>query len=105
MSNSTTRGELAGFNPSATYTNWLIARADTITGFNSPLFNLYTGSFSNAYTGTFGITNGLYESGQALFLTYTGGGAAIPEPGTWAAAALLAGTAGFIKLRRRNGKG
>ena len=101
LSDSTTRGLLAGFDPSATYTNWMIARATTITGFNSSLFNLYTGSFSNAYTGTFGITQGVYEGDEALFLTYTGGGEPIPEPGTWAAAALLAATAGLVKWRRR----
>lgn len=29
------------------------------------------------------------------------GGAAVPEPGTWAAAALLAGTAGYVRWRKR----
>jgi len=29
------------------------------------------------------------------------GGAAVPEPGTWAAAALLAATAGFVRWRKR----
>ncbi len=101
LSDSTTRGALAGFDPSATYTNWMIARAGTITGFNASLFNLSTAAFSNTITGTFGITNGTYGGDQALFLTYTGGGAPIPEPGTWAAAALLVATAVFMRWRRR----
>lgn len=29
------------------------------------------------------------------------GGAAVPEPGTWAAAALLVGAAGYVRLRKR----
>lgn len=29
------------------------------------------------------------------------GGAAVPEPGTWAAAALLVGVAGYVRLRKR----
>lgn len=103
LSDSTTRGALSGFDPSATYTNWVIARAGTITGFDPSLFNLYTNSFvaTAAITGSFGITNGTYDGDQAIFLTYTGGGAPIPEPGTWAAALLLAATAGFVSWRRK----
>jgi hypothetical protein len=38
----------------------------------------------------------------AIDLTYTYDAAAgIPEPGTWAAAALLAGGAGFMRWRKR----
>ena len=32
------------------------------------------------------------------------GGAAVPEPGTWAAAALLAGGAAFLRWRKRRGE-
>lgn len=100
LSDSTTPGPMTNFNSSSSY-SWMIARATTITGFNASLFNVYAGAFSNSYSGTFGITNGLYESDQALFLTYTSGGTPVPEPGTWAAAALLAAGAAFIRRRRK----
>ena len=40
---------------------------------------------------------------QGVFLTYTGAalGEPIPEPGTWAAAVLLALAAGYVRWRRR----
>ncbi len=101
LSNSTTAGPMANFYSSSNYNSWMIARAATITGFSASLFNLSTNSFANAVTGTFGIRQGTFEGDQALFLTYNGGGEAIPEPGTWAAAALLAATAGFMRWRRR----
>ena len=104
LSDTTMPGPMANFNSSSNY-SWMIARAAAISGYSASLFNLYTGSFSNAYTGTFAITNGLFEGDEALFLTYTAGGAAVPEPGTWAAAALLAAAAGFINRRRRTTKG
>jgi hypothetical protein len=36
-----------------------------------------------------------------LFELYGSGGAPVPEPGTWAAAALLIGTAGYVRWCRR----
>ena len=47
------------------------------------------------------MTNAVAGGGQGLFLTYSGGSQPVPEPGTWAAAALLAGTAAFVRWRRR----
>ena len=41
------------------------------------------------------------NSGQPLFEVYGSGGAPVPEPGTWAAAALLAGGATYLGWRRR----
>jgi len=41
------------------------------------------------------------NGGQPLFEVYGSGGAAVPEPSTWAAAALLVGTAGFMRWRKR----
>ena len=69
----------------------------------SNYFNLNSGSFIGA-AGTFGIEQRAYGSDQGLFLTYKGGAAAVPEPGTWAAAALLAATAGFVRWRRKTQK-
>ena len=99
--NNSTQGALSGFSPSATYTNWMIASAPTISGFVASEFNLNSGLFVGA-SGTFAIEQRAITGGQGLFVTYTaGGGQPVPEPGTWAAAALLAGAAGYVRWRRR----
>ena len=52
----------------------------------------------------FQILSGAYESrpNEAILAGAGGPGpAAVPEPGTWAAAALLAGGAGFMRWRKR----
>jgi MYXO-CTERM domain-containing protein len=99
---NSTRGALDNFNPTADYlTGWMIARAPTITGFLASEFDIFSGDFVGA-TGTFAIEQrNLDGGGQGLFITYTSGSEAIPEPGTWAAAALLAGAAGYVRWRRR----
>jgi fibronectin-binding autotransporter adhesin len=101
---NTTPGALTGFDPTANYNNiWLIARAPTITGFNAANFNLVSGNFVGA-TGTFTITQQAVGGGQGLYLSYNGGGA-VPEPGTWAMAALLlSGAAATIYRRRKAAK-
>jgi autotransporter-associated beta strand protein len=100
--NNATQGALAGFNANTNYSDWLIARAPSITGFVASEFSLNSTLFSGA-TGTFAIEQRAVSGGQGLFVTYVsgGGGAPIPEPGTWAAAALLAGAAAYVRLRRR----
>jgi len=56
-----------------------------------------------ASTGQFQVLGGAYESvvGADIFTPGAAPGAAVPEPGTWAAAALLAGGAGFMRWRKR----
>ena len=103
QADNSTQGALTDFDPNANYTNWLIASAPTISGFSTNLFNLDSSLFAGA-TGTFGIEQRAYGGGQGLFLTYNGGSEPIPEPGTWAAAALLAGTAGLVGWRRRRAR-
>ena len=51
----------------------------------------------------FQILSGAYEStpNVAILAGAGPGPAAVPEPGTWAAAALLAGGAGFMRWRKR----
>jgi hypothetical protein len=51
----------------------------------------------------FQIFSGAYEdqAGVAILAGAGAGPAAVPEPGTWAAAALLAGGAGFMRWRKR----
>jgi autotransporter-associated beta strand protein len=102
QSNNTTQGALTGFNASTSYpTGWMIASAPTITGFVASEFNLNKNLFVGG-SGTFAIEQRAITGGQGLFITYNGGGSEpIPEPGTWAAAALLAGAAGYVRWRRR----
>ena len=101
QADATTPGALTGFNPLSSYNNWLIARAPTITGFVASRFLLDISAFVGA-TGAFGIEQRAIVGGQGLFLTYN---SAIPEPGTWAAGALLLGLAVFLAHRRRTAKG
>jgi hypothetical protein len=52
----------------------------------------------------FQILSGAYEDQVGVAILAGAGGAgpaAVPEPGTWAAAALLAGGAGFMRWRKR----
>jgi fibronectin-binding autotransporter adhesin len=97
---SLTTGNLAGqvsdFDQSLNY-NWLIADFASVTGFSSDKFTVNTGSFANAFTGSFAVALG--DSGTIggdntqVWLTYT----AIPEP----KAALLGGLGLLLLLRRR----
>jgi len=103
QADNVTQGALTGFDPTASYSNWLIARAPEVVGFDPTLFTLNSASFVGA-TGTFGITLlDIEDNKQGVFLTYTGAalGEPIPEPGTWAAAVLLALAAGYVRWRRR----
>jgi hypothetical protein len=61
-----------------------------------------SGNFVGA-TGTFTISQLPVGGGQGLYLSYNGG--AVPEPGTWAMAALLlSGAAATIYRRRKAAK-
>jgi len=98
-----TTGALAGFNASTNY-SWKILDASALSGsFNTNLFNINTAAING--TGGFAGATGLFalalDENNDLFLNYTGGGAAVPEPGTWAAAALLAVAAGVRRALRR----
>lgn len=80
--------------------SWVIATAaGGITGFTgSEQFSTYTSpnngtaGFANAITGGFFVTS----DGTSLYLNY-----AVPEPGTYAAAALLTALGGYVRWRRR----
>ena len=97
QADATTPGALTGFNPLSSYNNWLIAQAPTITGFVASRFLLNDAGFVGA-AGTFGIEQRAVSGGQGLFLTYS---PAVPEPGTWAAGALLLGVGWLVTRRRR----
>lgn len=96
-------GDAINFNPATTYTWTIATAAGGITGYTGTgQFNINTfatngtGGFSNLTTGTFSVV----QSGNDLNLVYNSS-AAVPEPGTWAAAALLAGGAAFMRWRKR----
>jgi hypothetical protein len=57
-----------------------------------------------ASSNQFQILSGAYEDQVGVAILAGAGGpgpAAVPEPGTWAAAALLAGGAAFMRWRKR----
>ena len=95
-----TQGVLAGFNPAADYAWSILSAANAISGFNASYFTLNTSSFATSNNLNGGIFS-LETQGNQLFLLYDGvGGAAVPEPGTWAAGALLLAAA-VLRCRRR----
>ena len=96
-------GDAINFDPAQNYTWTIATAAGGITGYtgtnqfmvNTAAVNA-TGGFSNLTSGTFSVV----QSGNDLNLVYNSS-AAVPEPGTWAAAALLAGGAAFMRWRKR----
>jgi autotransporter-associated beta strand protein len=97
-----TTGVVAGFDAASNY-SWKILGSVGLTGtFSSDLFSINTAA-TNGTGGFIGATGmfALELNNDDLFLTYTGSGAPIPEPGTWAAAGLLALAAGYTRWRRR----
>ena len=89
-------GNAINFNELLSY-NWLIADFDTITNFAASAFSIDTSSFTNTFTGTFGVALGNSGSiggdSSQIYLTYT----AVPEPGT----AVLTGLTLLALLRRK----
>jgi hypothetical protein len=102
-----TTGLATGFDATQNY-SWKILDSVGITAsFNTNLFNINTGAING--TGGFVGAMGLFAlevNSNDLFLTYTGAGAAVPEPGTWAAGGLLlvlaAGAAQRRKMRSKS---
>lgn len=103
-----TVGSLSGWNSNTNYSWTILSAASPITGFNAANFTLNLANFTN-YNSLSGGLFTLAAQGNNLNLLFTasvgggGGGQPIPEPGTWAAAALLAIAAGYIRFRRRAG--
>lgn len=101
-------GDAINFN-NALDSSWEILTYTSLVGtFNSDLFVIN----SSAFNGTSGFSNdlnggtfSLEADATSLYLLFTASGGPgpepIPEPGTWAAAALLAGAAGYVRWRRR----
>ena len=103
-------GAVYNFDNTQAYSWHIVSSVNPISGtFNSSYFNINTG----AVNGTGGFANdlggGLFSlamEGNNLNLVFTPGSGPtpVPEPGTWAAAALLAAAAGISKWRRRRAK-
>ena len=101
-----TVGSLSGWNPNNNYSWTILSAGSSITGFNAANFTLNLANFTNNNALSGGLFS-LAAQGNDLNLLFTanvggGGGQPIPEPGTWAAAALLAIAACYIRLRRRS---
>lgn len=93
-----TLGPLSGWNPANNYSWTILSTTNGIVGFDPGYFTLNLGNFTNNNT----LGGGLFSlamQGNDLNLMFTA--TTVPEPGTWAAAALLAGVAGFVRWRRR----
>lgn len=99
-------GALAGWNAaSATDQSWTILTAGSfISGFDANNFTLNLANFTNNNSLNGGLFSLAADDNDLNILFRAGSGPGpepIPEPGTWAAAALLAGAAGYVRWRRR----
>ncbi len=98
-------GPLANWSNTGTYAWKILAASNAIsTNYISPA---YFGINTTQFAAHNDISGGLFaielrDNDKGLYLTYSSG-APVPEPGTWAAAALLAGGAAFVRWRRKRG--
>ena len=96
-----TQGALAGFDNTQNYSWTILSSSAGLAGLDPNYFNInYTAfaTYNDLGTGMFSLV----ASGNDLNLLFTPNGPQpVPESGTWAAAALLAGGAAFIRWRRR----
>jgi autotransporter-associated beta strand protein len=98
-----TTGALAGFNATQNY-SWMILASGGLSGtFNTNLFNINTSAINGTggFVGATGLFSLAVDGNNDLFLNYTGAGAAVPEPGTWAAGGLLLLLAAFARRRAK----
>jgi T5SS/PEP-CTERM-associated repeat protein/autotransporter-associated beta strand protein len=98
-------GDAINFDNTQSYTWTILTGDNAINGFSADHFNINVG----ATNGTAGFANNLGGGAFSLIvavnnlnLVFTpNAGPAVPEPGTWAAAALLVGGAAFMRWRKR----
>ncbi len=98
-----TTGAVAGFDAAQNY-SWMILASGGLSGtFNTNLFNINTSAINGTggFVGATGLFSLAVDGNNDLFLNYTGAGAAVPEPGTWAAGGLLLVLAAFARRRAK----
>jgi len=101
-----TSGSATNFVNTTNYTWTILTATNGITGFSANKFLINTvatngtGGFANALAPGWGFS--LAQAGNNLNLVYAQlAPEPVPEPGTWAAAALLVGAAGYARWRKR----
>lgn len=102
-----TNGSAINFTNTNSYTWRILTATGGISGFSADKFIINTGAtngtggFANALAAGWGFS--LTQTGGDLNLVYAqqSGPEPVPEPGTWAAAALLVGGAAYVRWRRR----
>jgi autotransporter-associated beta strand protein len=99
-----TNGDAFNFSATQNYTWTIVATELGVVGFDTGYFNINVGAANGAggfANDLFGGVFGVRVTGNDLELTYTAS-SAVPEPGTWAAAALLVAVAvGVRRWRKR----
>ena len=101
LSATNSAGPLANWSNTGTYAWKILQATNAIANFNPNYFNVVTTDFSahnNISGGLFALE--LRDNDKGLYLTYSSG-APVPEPGTWAAAALMVTGTMFVRWRRR----
>jgi autotransporter-associated beta strand protein len=101
-------GDAINFVNTQTY-RWTIATAaGGISNFSTNYFNLFVSANNGAGGFSNDLGGGLFKletQGHNLDIVFQPAGgpgpAPVPEPGTWAAAALLLGAAGYVRWRKR----
>ena len=104
-----TGGSLIQASSSTASTTLLLRNITNQTIYIDPSYVLGTPmtgtlTWNNHSFASLGVTQGSYLwgwTGDSVTLNIGAVPSPVPEPGTWAAAALLAGTAGFIRWRKR----
>ena len=92
-------GALADFDPNQERTWAMVTAVGGISGFAADKFNINAAGFANTLASGWGFS--VTQDGGNLNLVYSQTGPEpVPEPGTWAAAALLAGGA-YLRWRKR----
>lgn len=90
MSNASTPGVLAAWDPNVDHTwSGFVTTTTGFTGFSTDKFSFNTSGFQNSLNGSFSVS----QNGNNLDLIYT-----VPEPATWA---LLAGSMTVVTILRR----
>ena len=101
-----TTGLATGFDAAQNYSWKILSSVGLSTSFNSAFFNINTNAVNGTggFVGATGIFSLAVDGNDDLFLNYTAPGAPVPEPGTWAAAALLALGAAYARRRRNRAR-